>query len=80
MDCIIPAPPALCLALLRIPLVKPDQQLAHKIKCADGVLGRSAGRFKGFEVHKSFAKNNRHRLANLPFRIRKELEIYFQAY
>jgi hypothetical protein len=43
---------------------------ALKSKPADGGLGRGGGGFQGFQFHKSFAKNFRHRLANLPFRIR----------
>ena len=46
-----------------VPRIKPDQQLAHKSKSADGLLGRGAGGFQGFQLHKSFAKNFRHRLA-----------------
>ena len=46
------------------------QQLAHKSKSADGLLGCFAGRFQGSQIYKSFAKNNRHRLPNVPFRIR----------
>jgi hypothetical protein len=54
-------------AVLRVKL---DQQFTHKCESADGVLGCLAGCFQGFQLHESFAKNNRHRLANVPFRIR----------
>ena len=37
---------------------------------ADGVLGRVAGAFQGFQLNKSFAKNFRHRLADEPVRIK----------
>jgi hypothetical protein len=52
------------------PLIKPDQQLAHKGKPADGVHGCGAARFQGFQLYKSFAKNFRHRLPNVPFQIK----------
>src|SRR5208283_2413367 len=60
---------SLALGQVCVPRVKSDQHFAHKSKPADRILGRVAGCRQNFQLYKPFAKNFRHRLANVPSHI-----------